>query len=260
MAINVQEIYRKGVDRHLDLPNTYLAHWAPNSPCDLGDVGQSGEDGWGVQQSAANSPLGDLGTPRTGTPAPFKFTDGGSIELRAALKGSTDAAFSFIGAAAAGITLKFEKASSLLVAAPDAAYSEIDDDRGIAKKMLDALQAEELDYGDQVIVGVYRASSFVILVSAESGATADITTNATIRQGVINVADVEGELGLVNARSVGYQTDSSRAGPIVLGHRALEIADVGIIVRRPAIVTAEQIAPEPEYDVILPLQREHARR
>jgi hypothetical protein len=254
MAMDVRKIYVDGVNKHLNLPAFYRAHWAPNSACALGDIGRLEGDDWQRTVRADGGVLNDLGTPDTGTSAPFKFTDGGKVELRAALKGSTDAAFSFIGGAEAGIKASFEKERSLLVAAPDAAYDQLPSDLTVAQKMLEAFEEADpkkrLVYGDEVIVGVYHANSFVILASAQAGATADITTNAKIKEGVIDVAEVEGRLGLVNQSSVGYYS-SSKDGSVVLAHRALLVHEEGIVFfKHPAVDTAERIAPE--YEVVLP--------
>jgi hypothetical protein len=258
--MDVRGIYLDGVNKHLDLPGDYLAHWAPNSPCALGDVGRREDGDWQRTIRADESPLMDLGASGAGTSAPFKFTDGGKVELRAALKGSTDQGFEFIGNAEAGIKVSFEKERSLLVAAPNAAYDQLPNDMTVAEKMKEAFEDGDLNYGDQVIVGVYTASSFVILVAAQAGATADITTNAKISEGVINVAEVQGELGLVNQSSVGYDSSSKDVGPIVLAHRALEIHRKGIIHRHPVVSSAEYVAPEEDYDVVLPFAMEPTRK
>jgi len=257
--VDVRKIYVDGVNKHLNLPGYYRARWAPTSACALGDIGGPESGDWQRKIRADEGVITDLGTPDTGTSAPFKFTDGGRVELKAALKGSTDPGFSFIGNAEAGIKASFEKERSLLLAAPDATYDQLPSDVRVAQKMLDLFHEEEkkeekkLDYGDQVIVGVYHASSFVILVSGEAGATADIVTNAKIKEGPINVAEVEGQLGLVNQSSVGWQSSSKDTGQVVLGYRALELHKEGIVFfRHPAVDPAERIA-EPEYELVLPM-------
>jgi hypothetical protein len=256
MSTAAREVYVREVEHRLNLPGRYHVHWEPNSLCNLGDVGRKEDRDWQttIQADGPGYPLHDLGTSSSGTPAPFSFTAGGKVDIHAALKGSTDAGFSFIGQASAGIKVSFEKSDSVLLAAPDAAYQQLPSDLEVARQMKEAWNTESLRYGDQVIVGIYRANSFVILVSSSAGASADITTDATIREGVVDVAAVHGSLGIVNSSSMGYQTSSHDAGAVVLGHRALELAQEGIIFRHPGVRTAQGIIDEPAYDLILPLE------
>jgi hypothetical protein len=246
--VSAREVYIEQLDARFDLPAKYHPHWEPHSLCKLGDVGRVENGDWQRTGNAATRGLGELGTPIRGSTAPLSFGAGQNLKVQAELSGTTAPGFEFIGRAAAGIKISFGKADSLVIVATDTAYQQLPDDRAVARTMLDAFKdGERLTLGDQVVVGVLRAGKGMVLASAAGDAEVNVTSDAVVRQGTIDIAELKGNLAIANHTNMSYARSFPRG--LILGHRALELHEKGIIARRPEVRAA--VAAGPEYDLIL---------
>jgi hypothetical protein len=250
--MDARDIFLDQFNEHYDLPGKYHPHWEPDSLIELGAVGHLDEGDW--QQDRPPGALGDLGDPRPGPAAPLSFASGDGISIRAALKGTSGKEWKFIGDAAAGIKIHFARANSLVVAAPDTTYEQLPNEHLVAEKMIDAWKEEDLHYDDEVVVGIRRASGGLVVASGDADAGVDVTTSATIRQGVIDIAEVKGHLGIVNQEKTSYHRDFPNG--MVLAYRALRLTEDGVVFfRHPGVHPG--IAPESELIMPLPEREPH---
>jgi hypothetical protein len=247
MSADGRKVFVRAINDRLNLPGSFHGHWDPGVPAELGDVGRIRDDDWEQIGSAQNRGLGELGSPVEGDPAPLAFSSGKGIKIESELKGSTKTGFEFIGDAAAGIKITFGRSEAAVVVTPDLRYRQLPDERTLAKAMIQAWHEDKrLEYGDQVLVGLAEATTALILVTEKGNSGVDITTNATITTGSIDIADVKGDLSIANTREMSYRRDFSK-GRAIIGHRALELVQKGVIFRHPS--TRPALAPQ--YDLIM---------
>jgi hypothetical protein len=117
--------------------------------------------------------------------------------------------------------------------------------------MIDAWNEEALDYGDEVVVGLRHASGGIVVASGDADSGVDITTNATIREGAIDIADVKGELSIVDQSKTTYHRDFPKG--MVLAYRALRLTEDGVIFAHPGVHPA--ITRGEDFDLIMPLPK-----
>jgi hypothetical protein len=218
--MSARGVYTHELEDRYDFPGKYHPHWEPHSLLDLGDVGRSEDGDWQKTGDASTRGLGDLGTPEQGTAAPISFTAGEDIQIRASLSASTKG-FEFIGKAKAGIKITFGHTDSLVVVAPDTRYVQLPDDNDVAEQMIEAWKRKDLKFGDQVAVGVLKTAGGMVLASEEGGASVDVTTDAEIKEGMIDIAEVKGRLSIVNKSKMAYAHPFPEG--FVLARRSLKI-------------------------------------
>jgi len=247
---SAHDVYVNGLNSRFDLPGKYRPHWTPTSLVELGSIGRQEDKDWVQTTDAKSNGLGDLGKPDLGPGASMSFAAGEGITIQAALQGSTAKGFEFIGKAAAGVKIHMAHKDSLVVLAPETTYEQLPDERTVAKQMIKAGKSGDLQFGDQVIVGLLRAQSGSVIASEQDGAKVDLTASATIKAGAIDVGDIKGELGIVNDSGMSWSPKFPNG--FVLATRALEYTEQGVLwARHPVAVPAGEIALG--EDLVMPL-------
>ena len=186
----------------------------------------------------------DPGQPVIGQPGSGSFLDGQGIEIDAALRGSPNPKFAFIGEATAGVRFAFAKSESTVVIAPKRTTSEIDSVRGCARAMILAWHKNDLSYGDVVLVGMTTAPSAILLVSEEDESEVDFTFNGKITAGTHGVAELSTKLEFAQDHGKVWYQDFPDGLTLAVRGLRLQEERVSWNETRPVVDPAEAALPE----------------
>ena len=239
----IRQTYWNAIDKNYGLQDHYHPLWEPNLPAALGDYGRMDNGSWSRQGPPSDWGF-DPAQPVIGKPGSGSFADGQGIKIEAALKGSTDSIFKFIGEAKAGVRVAFAESECTVVIAPERTTAEIDSVRGCARAMILAWHKNDLSYGDVVLVGMTTAPSAILVVSEADESEIDFTFDGDITAGTHGVLDLSSDLKWArDVSDVWHQIYPQGATLAVRGLRLRE-ESVSWNETRPVVDPAEAALPE----------------
>jgi hypothetical protein len=233
---SARAIYEYAVEQQLDLGSFYHAVWRVGEDYDVGDLAREARGSVIVggklsdRDRRIHFEVGELDR----RPDGYSYATADAVSVSSKLKGQSDASFSWLSKAEAGIKVQFHKANAIALRATDVTTRRVKSERELVREMeLAWYDSRRIDTGDIVITEVLRATSGLVAVSGSDEASIEVAASVSVGSGTASLGDVS---GLV--RTAGEsKTDFSVTVPngFTVAYRALEVDERGIFFRRPEL-------------------------
>jgi hypothetical protein len=176
--------YRKALVDKYQLPTGWMVNWIPGTDVAVGMVGRF-PGGSFVRHGWLNDASRGIAwekDPYPGTPdGPWTFQTKDSVSMDIRLKGETDPAWAFIGAANVGVRFSFGSGGGMVVATSGSHEEHIADQKTLREQLLAAHRdGNRMEERDVVITAVRVATSGFVLISHDSGGDVTATAAADI--------------------------------------------------------------------------------
>jgi hypothetical protein len=243
---SAREIYIEAIEEKLDLGEWYNATWPIGADVEIGMV--VAVDGDLIVRGRLSDP--DRGVAFTvddsdQRPDSYQYASEGGVDVVAKAAGEDSGTFKWIGKASAGVKLTFTSENAVAIRATNVVRRGITNERQLARAIISAWHdGRRMDTGDVIITELLQTDSGFAAVSSARGAEIEVTAKADIGTGPISLGSLDGELHIAGQSKTQFAEDVPKG--FAIAYRALEVDEVGLFRRHPAIFR-RGILPERDY-------------
>lgn len=168
----------------------YYASWLPGTPLSLGDIGiLQGKEF--VKKTNLNNLNLDFEILEDSTPSQISHYSKGGVSISAKIAGTAPVLGSILSEAEAGISVSFNSENSVLFKANGTYNHTIKDQAKLAESILSLYAKGKWDKDYLVITELVEADSSTIIISNSKDAKIELTANANVNLGQLDIANAD---------------------------------------------------------------------
>lgn len=168
----------------------YYANWLPGTPLSLGDVGVLKAKEFVRKTNLKHLNL-DFEIIKDSTPSQISHQSKGGVSVSAKIAGTAPVLGSVLSEAEAGISVSFSNENSILFKANGTYNHIIKDQVKLGKDILKLYEEGNWDKDYLVITELVEADSSTILISNSSGSSIELSANANVSLGQLDIANAD---------------------------------------------------------------------